>query len=441
MLSFKDWLNRLDPAATYENSRPRAWAVAYPTWLLLVALGAWIPGSSAAIGLDPRPVLWVMGLHVLLAVSYFFIIQRERVSPRAGVLLVIGGAVLQVGLAAMMARSRPLGVALFGSLLFLTAFVHGRMLVVTLDAPWGLLGPLASAAAGLLLGSGTENVTLFCAFGLTTTWVALQGGTMAHASAEAVARERQLEQALAAQQLERQQAATRVLERRVVDLLGANHDIKNVLSTAILNAASLRKELACAPHPDPVLLEKADKVQQALALVVAISRTSREAATSEARPTEPVPLAPTLEAVRARMAARWPGCTVSLPQADESLVLPGGGASLERILENLLVNAAEGDGRRGAKRVEVSAFAHGPWLRLTVEDDGPGFAPGQLAEEGAATCQSTKRQGMGLGLVTVASLVAAARGELARTNRPGGGARVEVVLPRADPSRLTAAAP
>jgi signal transduction histidine kinase len=36
---------------------------------------------------------------------------------------------------------------------------------------------------------------------------------------------------------------------------------------------------------------------------------------------------------------------------------------------------------------------------------------------------------MGLGLITVASLVAAARGELARSNHPGGGARVEVVLP------------
>jgi C4-dicarboxylate-specific signal transduction histidine kinase len=121
----------------------------------------------------------------------------------------------------------------------------------------------------------------------------------------------------------------------------------------------------------------------------------------------------------------------------EALVLPGGSASLERIVENLLINAAEGDGQRGAKRVEVSSFAHGPWLRLTVEDDGPGFAPAHLGEGPAGAFQSSKRQGMGLGLVTVASLVAAARGELSRTNRAGGGARVEVVLPRAESSPVT----
>lgn len=123
--------------------------------------------------------------------------------------------------------------------------------------------------------------------GVAPTFVTLVVGTMSRRSADAATRERRMEQALAAHELERQQAATERRERRVVDLLGASHDIKNVISTASLNAASLRKALESSGTPDPALLERMDKVQQALALVVALSRTSREPATAESTPGEP----------------------------------------------------------------------------------------------------------------------------------------------------------
>ena len=67
-----------------------------------------------------------------------------------------------------------------------------------------------------------------------------------------------------------------------------------------------------------------------------------------------------------------------------------------------------------------------------LEDDGPGFSDIQLRPDASTRLETTKPEGMGLGLVTVASLVAAARGELSRSNRAGGGARVELVLPAQD---------
>jgi C4-dicarboxylate-specific signal transduction histidine kinase len=88
-----------------------------------------------------------------------------------------------------------------------------------------------------------------------------------------------------------------------------------------------------------------------------------------------------------------------------------------------------------ARRSAAALAASETRLRLAVEDVGPGFPP--ESPSSAGNIQSTKRQGTGLGLVTVASLVAAARGELSRTNRAGGGARVEVVLPRAESSPVT----
>ena len=437
--AFRRWMSTLDVVEMRTNSAPRAWMGSYPILLFMVALGAWIPGTSDALGLEARPALWAIGFHALLLLDYSRNFEPDRLSVRDAVTLVIGGAALQVVLAAMVACSRPLGAMVYGALLLFTVTVHARLNRVTWDAPFGLLAPVAATVTGLLLHRGTGHTAILLALGVAACWATVIIGTQTLRSAESAARDRRMEQALAAQELERQQAATQRMERRVVDLLGANHDIKNVLSTAILNAASLRKALESASPPDPGLLEKMDKVQQALALVVAISRTSRDSAAAESKPGEPVPLAPTLESVRARLSARWSECTVEVPRTEDAVVLPGGSASLERILENLLVNAAEGDGTRGARRAEVSVFAQGPWLRLAVEDDGPGFPP--ESPSSAGNIQSTKRQGTGLGLVTVASLVAAARGELSRTNRAGGGARVEVVLPRLDVPREGAGAP
>ncbi|MCP3062280.1 ATP-binding protein [Myxococcus sp. K38C18041901] len=108
----------------------------------------------------------------------------------------------------------------------------------------------------------------------------------------------------------------------------------------------------------------------------------------------------------------------------------GGERGLAHVMTNLLVNACEGDGQRGACTVEVSVEPEGRTRRvlLRVSDDGPGFRAAAL-DATRLTGVSTKQAGSGLGMRLVGGLIEASGGTLRAANLPGGGARVEVMLP------------
>jgi C4-dicarboxylate-specific signal transduction histidine kinase len=103
--------------------------------------------------------------------------------------------------------------------------------------------------------------------------------------------------------------------------------------------------------------------------------------------------------------------------------LPGGDRSFERMLHNLVANAVEGDGTKGASRVWIRGEVRGATCCFTVEDDGPGF------DDAARERGVGKRHGLGLGLDLTARLLASAGGQLTRSNRAEGGARVSLELP------------
>jgi C4-dicarboxylate-specific signal transduction histidine kinase len=71
----------------------------------------------------------------------------------------------------------------------------------------------------------------------------------------------------------------------------------------------------------------------------------------------------------------------------------------------------------------------GATFAVSISDDGPGF-PEHLLQGRARGYFTTKSHGTGLRLVTAEALTAACRGTLRRSNRPEGGARVNVTLPR-----------
>lgn len=105
---------------------------------------------------------------------------------------------------------------------------------------------------------------------------------------------------------------------------------------------------------------------------------------------------------------------------------------MQRVLENLLKNAREAvTSRTGARRVFLGAWVEdGDTLAIRVADTGPGIPEelvGHLFEPFATT---GKKQGTGLGLVTVRNLVKAHGGEIrVETAAPEGGAAFTVTLP------------
>jgi two-component system, OmpR family, sensor histidine kinase KdpD len=118
---------------------------------------------------------------------------------------------------------------------------------------------------------------------------------------------------------------------------------------------------------------------------------------------------------------RWPA---QLPAVyvDATLVV--------KVFANLLDNVAKHT--PPGTRVVISAAPDGAFIRVTVDDSGPGLPPGDPArllekfqrgnEEGAAV-------GAGLGLAICKAIVEAHGGQIEARNGPSGGARFEFTLP------------
>lgn len=101
------------------------------------------------------------------------------------------------------------------------------------------------------------------------------------------------------------------------------------------------------------------------------------------------------------------------------LLLPGDPAAWERVLVNLLVNAAEA----GAGHVSITARER----EIEVRDDGPGIAP-DLLPRIFQPHVSSKSIMSGLGLYVVQSLVEKHGGTVTAENLPTGGARFGIGL-------------
>lgn len=110
------------------------------------------------------------------------------------------------------------------------------------------------------------------------------------------------------------------------------------------------------------------------------------------------------------------------------------GRRLEQVLDNLLANALRHVPTGG--RVEVAVDTDDEDAHLTVTDDGPGFAPEDLErvfDRFHRGDRARSSAGSGLGLAIVREIARAHGGDAAAANRPEGGARLAVTIPRHRP--------
>jgi signal transduction histidine kinase len=111
----------------------------------------------------------------------------------------------------------------------------------------------------------------------------------------------------------------------------------------------------------------------------------------------------------------------------------GDATLIARALANLLDNARKHGGSAPVLRVRD----RGREVLFQVEDDGPGFPPGEIDRLTAALArgerprrEERKEGSLGLGLALVYRIARAHDGKLTFENREGGGARVVLEIPR-----------
>ena len=171
------------------------------------------------------------------------------------------------------------------------------------------------------------------------------------------------------------------------------------------------------------ILATLDDMEATIGATLAFARDA-----DRAEPSRPTDLAALLASIVDDLADA--GLPVILVSPTEPVVYNCQPAGLKRLLTNLIDNAVKfGKAARATiaqDRVEVT---------ITIEDDGPGIPDRELARvfepfyrvEGS---RSTDTGGAGLGLAVAHSIAQNHGGQIVLANRPSGGLRASLVLPR-----------
>lgn len=222
------------------------------------------------------------------------------------------------------------------------------------------------------------------------------------------------------------------LRRRLAALgelaAGVAHEVRNPLGAIQLYSGLLRDQVRA--HDLGPSLELLDKIQAGIAAIDAVVQDT-------------LALAPRQQQLRAcrideLLTAAHDACAAAFAKLQVRLVLPTDGCAqevygdlkgLQRVLVNLMVNAAEVSQPGQAVQVEVTDTAE--VVQIAVVDNGPGLSD-ELRERIFEPFFTTKEQGTGLGLTIAHRLVEAYGGQLSVVNRPERGAIFTVTLPRAE---------
>ena len=215
-----------------------------------------------------------------------------------------------------------------------------------------------------------------------------------------------------------QERLRRLVENRTRMLAAISHDLRTPITLL-----RLRAELIEDDDDRRKTLATLDQMEGMIASTLAFAR---EDAVTEAR--KVVDLAALVDTVCADMADA--GADVTCAAGPDHLAYRCAPVALRRALTNLVDNAVKYGGRA---RLILSADDHS--VAIDIEDDGPGipadrqgdvFAPFVRLEES----RSPETGGVGLGLSIAQSVVHAHGGEIRLQNRPEGGLRVSLRLPR-----------
>jgi PAS domain S-box-containing protein len=251
--------------------------------------------------------------------------------------------------------------------------------------------------------------------------------------AEALERKQQAAQQLAAA-LERERAAAEHLRAadamKTTFLQAVSHDLRTPLTTILGIALTLERHAAGMPARDVADLlhrqsSNARKLEGLLGDLLDLDRLARGALTPHRRLLDLGALV--------RRVVDDAGVDDEHPLVVDAppLRLAADAPKLERIVENLLVNAAKHTAAGSTIWVRLQPQPDG--VLLVVEDEGPGV-PAELHEQVFQPFQQGRNvadhaPGSGIGLAVVAGFASLHGGRAWVQDRPGGGASFRIFLP------------
>lgn len=201
------------------------------------------------------------------------------------------------------------------------------------------------------------------------------------------------------------------------------HEINNPLE-AVMNLAYLVRRQVTG---NPTATQYLDELENELKRVALIARRTL----AFYRDTEPpgrIPLRPLIEDIVQLFRPKLETSSIELQCAiDGDPLIYGSTGEIRQVVLNLLANAMEAVGSRGA--IEVRVREEGESVIITVGDTGPGIDPANAHMIFEPFFTTKKETGTGLGLPLSREIVQRHRGTLEAANRAGGGALMTITLP------------
>ncbi|TAK73811.1 MAG: two-component system sensor histidine kinase KdbD [Aquabacterium sp.] len=222
-------------------------------------------------------------------------------------------------------------------------------------------------------------------------------------------------------------------------LSAISHDLRTPLASLVALADTMALEQSAQPALHQQLRDKALRLAALVENLLDMARLQSGAVRLNR---QWLPLEEVVGSARAAVAEALAGHVVAAELPDDLPLVQVDATLLERVLANLLENAAKYT--PAGSRITVAARALPDAVELRVEDDGPGLPAGreeaifnkfERGEKESAT------PGVGLGLAICRAIVEAHGGRITAHNRDSGGASFVFTLPRGTPPSIEAEPP
>jgi signal transduction histidine kinase len=206
------------------------------------------------------------------------------------------------------------------------------------------------------------------------------------------------------------------------------HDLKNSISALSLIVSNMEKRSHQEEFRASAMRSLTEATDKLRALVAKLSEPVRSLSGEFKRP-RPVDLVPIIKrslAATAEPSSSLHEIEVRLPPV---LSAVADDERMEKVLDNLLLNALEAMGTKKGKLTVEAGEAEEGFVFFSVADTGPGMTEEFQRVKLFHPFATTKAKGVGLGLYTCRELVRALGGRVEVESERGSGALFRVVLP------------
>ena len=207
------------------------------------------------------------------------------------------------------------------------------------------------------------------------------------------------------------------------------HDLKNSITGLSMLVSNMERQFHRAEFREDAISSLKQATEKLGSLVARLSEPVKSLSGEYRRTPQPADLIPVIRRVmtaNAEPSAAFYDIRTELPDTLYALIDAN---RIERVVENLVVNALEAMGGRGGRLTVAAGEESEGLVFFSVEDTGPGMTEDFMRTRLFRAFATTKKRGIGLGLYTCRETVESHGGRLEVKSKLGSGTRFRVVLP------------